>query len=218
MQANERITGVEKNIQHIENKVDNIENTVGEIADGVVFYDKNENGKKANKVTLKGGDASEPILIDNVADGKIEKGSKEAVNGGQLHDYTKQQMKIILDESKHYTDQRVNNIVVDVIDDAVNQANHYTDMRFEALNYDIENVRKEARRAAAIGLAVSNLRYNDTPGKLSIAFGSGLWRSQSAFAFGAGYTSEKGNIRSNLSVTSSCGHWGVSAGLNMTLN
>ncbi|VEJ44746.1 Vomp family autotransporter [Bartonella vinsonii] len=216
--TNERVAGVEKDIKHIENKVDNIENTVGELADGVVLYDKDNNGKKTNKITLKGGDASEPVLIDNVADGKIEKGSKEAVNGGQLRDYTEQQMKIILDESKHYTDQRVNNIVVDAIDNAVERANQYTNMKFEALNYSIENVRKEAKQAAAIGLAVSNLRYNDTPGKLSVAFGSGLWRSQSAFAFGAGYTSEKGNIRSNLSVTSSGGHWGVGAGLNMTLN
>ncbi|MCZ2157681.1 Vomp family autotransporter [Bartonella sp. 220] len=237
--TNERVTGVEKDVKHltdrvdnisttvtdigktvfhIENKVDNIDNRINDIAEDAVRYDRDKNGKKANKVTLKGGDASEPVLIDNVADGRIEKGSKEAVNGGQLHDYTEQQMKIILDQSKNYTDQRVNNIVVDAIDDAVERANHYTNMRFEALNYNIENVRKEARRAAAIGLAVSNLRYNDTPGKLSVAFGSGLWRSQSAFAFGAGYTSEKGNIRSNVSVTSSGGHWGVGAGLNMTLN
>ncbi|EJF85020.1 Vomp family autotransporter [Candidatus Bartonella washoeensis] len=238
-QTNERITGVEKDIKHIENrvdnisntiedigdtiinienKVDNIENTVGELVDGVVLYDRDQNGKKTNKVTLKGGSESEPVLIDNVADGRIEKGSKEAVNGGQLHDYTQEQMKIVLDQSKHYTDQRVKNIVIDAIDDAVERANNYTNMKFDALNYSIKNVRKEARQAAAIGLAVSNLRYNDTPGKLSVAFGSGLWRSQSAFAFGAGYTSEDGKIRSNLSATSSGGHWGVGVGLNLTLN
>uniref|UniRef100_UPI00035F545D YadA-like family protein n=1 Tax=Bartonella rattimassiliensis TaxID=270250 RepID=UPI00035F545D len=62
------------------------------------------------------------------------------------------------------------------------------------------------------------LRYNDAPGKLSIALGSGLWRSQSAFAVGAGYTSEDGKIRSNLSVTSAGGHWGVGVGLSLTLN
>ncbi len=238
-QTNERITGVEKDIKHIEDrvdnisgtvtdlgetvhnidiKVDNIENTVSNLSDGVVFYDKDENGKKTNKVTLIGGDASEPVMIDNVADGEIATGSKEAVNGGQLHDYTQQQMKIILDESKHYTDQRVNNIVVNAIDDAVERANNYTNRKFEALSYSIESVRKEARQAAAIGLATSNLRYNETPGKLSVAFGSGLWRSQSAFAFGAGYTSESGHIHSNVSVTSSGGHWGVGAGFNMTLN
>ncbi|WP_375630476.1 MULTISPECIES: Vomp family autotransporter [unclassified Bartonella] len=238
-ETNERVTGVEKDVKHLTNRVDNISNTIADIGDVVlnidtkvdninnrvdgieedaVRYDRDANGKKTNKITLAGGDASEPVLIDNVADGKIEKGSKEAVNGGQLHDYTKEQMKIILDESKHYTDQRVNNIVIDAIDDAVDQSKQYTDMKFNVLNYSIESVKKEARQAAAIGLAVSNLRYNDTPGKLSVGFGTGLWRSQSAFAFGAGYTSENGKYRSNISATTSGGHWGVGAGFNMTLN
>ncbi|WP_375696816.1 Vomp family autotransporter [Bartonella sp. AC70YNML] len=238
-ETNERITGVEKDVQHLTNRVDNISNTIADIGDTVinidakvdninnrvdnieedaVRYDRDENGKKTNKITLAGGDASEPVLIDNVSDGKIEKGSKEAVNGGQLHDYTQEQMKIILDQSKQYTDQRVNNIVIDAIDDAVDRAKQYTDMKFDVLNYSIESVKKEARQAAAIGLAVSNLRYNDTPGKLSVGFGTGLWRSQSAFAFGAGYTSENGKYRSNISATTSGGHWGVGAGFNMTLN
>ncbi|WP_375678323.1 MULTISPECIES: Vomp family autotransporter [unclassified Bartonella] len=238
-ETNERVTGVEKDVKHLTNRVDTISNTIADIGDTVinidakvdninnrvdgieedaVRYDRDENGKKTNKITLAGGDASEPVLIDNVADGKIEKGSKEAVNGGQLHDYTKEQMKIILDESKQYTDQRVNNIVIDAIDDAVDRAKQYTDMKFDILNYSIESVKKEARQAAAIGLAVSNLRYNDTPGKLSVGFGTGLWRSQSAFAFGAGYTSENGKYRSNISATTSGGHWGIGAGFNMTLN
>ncbi|WP_273757184.1 Vomp family autotransporter, partial [Bartonella sp. MM73XJBT] len=238
-QTNERVAKVENRVEIIDKKVDNISNTIEDIGDTItninvrvdniddkvnniaedaVRYDRDENGKKTNKITLKGGDPSEPVMIDNVADGRIEKSSKEAVNGGQLHDYTKEQMKIVLDESKKYTDQRVNNIVIDAIDDAVDKSKHYTDMKFNALNYSIEGARKEARQAAAIGLAVANLRYNETPGKLSVGFGSGLWRSQSAFAFGAGYTSEKGDIRSNVSITTSGGHWGVGAGFNMTLN
>ncbi|WP_273787438.1 Vomp family autotransporter [Bartonella grahamii] len=238
-ETNERVASVEKDVKHLNNKVDNIYNTIDDISDVVinidgkveninnrvdsiekdaVRYDRDENGKKTNKITLAGGDPSEPVMIDNVADGKIEKGSKEAVNGGQLHDYTQEQMKIILDQSKQYTDQRVNNIVIDAIDDAVDRAKQYTDMKFDVLNYSIESVKKEARQAAAIGLAVSNLRYNDTPGKLSVGFGTGLWRSQSAFAFGAGYTSENGKYRSNISATTSGGHWGVGAGFNMTLN
>ncbi|USP02595.1 Vomp family autotransporter [Bartonella taylorii] len=237
--TNERVTSVEKDVKHLNNRVDNIYNTIDDISNVViniggkveninnrvdniekdaVRYDRDANGKKVNKVTLIGGNESEPVTIDNVADGKIGTGSKEAVNGGQLHDYTQEQMKIVLDESKHYTDQRINNIRIDAIDDAVERANNYTNMKFEALNYSIENVRKEAKQAAAIGLAVSNLRYNDTPGKLSVAFGSGLWRGQSAFALGAGYSSEDGKIRSNLSATSSGGHWGVGLGLNLTLN
>ncbi|WP_336293645.1 Vomp family autotransporter [Bartonella sp. CB169] len=223
--TNERVTDLEKQVGHIDNRVDNIMNTIGDIGDtvndiseNVVHYERDEYGKKTNKVVLQGSDASEPVMIDNVADGAVQKGSKEAVNGGQLHDYTQEQMKIILDDAKHYTDQRVNNIVVDAIDDAVERANNYTNIKFKALNYGIQNAQKEARQAAAIGLAVSNLRYNDIPGKLSVAFGSGLWRSQSAFAFGTGYTSENGAIRSNVSITNSGGHWGVGAGFSMTLN
>ncbi|WP_282460434.1 YadA-like family protein, partial [Bartonella henselae] len=55
------------------------------------------------------------------------------------------------------------------------------------------------------------------PGSLSLSFGTGIWRSQSAFAVGAGYTSEDGNIRSNLSITNAGGHWGVGAGITLRL-
>ncbi|MFT4347066.1 YadA-like family protein, partial [Bartonella ancashensis] len=180
----------------LENKINDLENSIDGANNGAaVVYDKDENGKKTNSITLQGGDEGKPVLIDNVADGKIEEGSKQAINGGQLYEYTKEQTEIVLEESKKYTD-----------------------MRFDTLSYAVEDAKKEARQSAAIGLAVANLRYDDTPGALSIAFGSGLWRSQSAFAFGAGYTSEDGKIRSNFSMTNTGRHWGIGAGLSVTLN
>ncbi|WP_443092862.1 Vomp family autotransporter [Bartonella raoultii] len=209
--TNERVGKVEQRVDDIDKHVQDI---ATEVADGSVNYDKDETGKKTNKVTLVGGDESAPVVIDNVADGKIEKGSKEAVNGGQLHDYTEEQMKIVLDDAKKYTDDRVQ----DIVNNGVDEAKSYTDMKFETLNYAIEDVRKEARQAAAIGLAVSNLSYDDTPGKLSVSFGTGVWHSQSAFAFGVGYMSENGRIRSNFSATSAGGHWGLGAGFRITLN
>uniref|UniRef100_UPI0035CF5F0B Vomp family autotransporter n=1 Tax=Bartonella sp. CB15SXKL TaxID=3243512 RepID=UPI0035CF5F0B len=209
-ETNEKVKEVEKKVDTIDQHVKDITTTV---MDGAVKYDKDDDGKKTNKVTLVGGNDSEPVMIDNVADGKIETGSQQAVNGGQLHDYTEEQMKIVLEDANKYTDEKVSHIVKD----GVNEANSYTDMKFETLNYAIEDVRKEARQAAAIGLAVSNLRYYDIPGSLSVSFGSGLWRSQSAFAIGAGYTSEDGNIRSNVSVTSAGGHWGIGAGITLRL-
>ncbi|WP_375620418.1 YadA-like family protein, partial [Bartonella sp. TS25HLJMH] len=142
------------------------------------------------------------------------KDSKEAVNGGQLHDYTEQQMKTVLENANKYTDEQVSHLVKD----GVSEANSYTDMKFEMLNYAVEDVRKEARQAAAIGLAVSNLSYDDTPGKISLSFGGGLWRSQSAFAIGAGYMSESGRVRSNISATSAGDHFGIGAGFRVTLN
>lgn len=217
-ETNERVTNVENKVNDVSKQVDSIENTVNHFADGAVSYQRDESGKKTNKVVLQGGDSGKPVTIDNVADGKIEKGSQEAVNGGQLHDYTQEQMKLVLNDAKKYTDGKIKNIVVNAIDDAVSQAKGYTDMKFEALSYGIEGARKEARQAAAIGLAVSNLRYNDTPGRLSFAFGSGMWRSQSAFALGTGYTSEDGKIQSNFSATTAGGHWGIGAGVSITLN
>ncbi|WP_455466257.1 Vomp family autotransporter [Bartonella sp. B39] len=209
-ETNKKVTAVEDKVNTIDKKVQG----VAVAADGAVKYDKDSDGKKKNRITLVGGDESAPVLIDNVGDGTIETGSKEAVNGGQLHDYTEQQMKIVLDDANKYTDERLTNAMGNVLNDVT----AYTDMKFEALSYGIEDVRKEARQAAAIGLAVSNLRYNDTPGKLSVAFGTGVWLSQSAFAIGAGYTSEDGNVRSNLSVTSAGGQWGVGVGISLTLN
>ncbi|UNE54515.1 Vomp family autotransporter [Bartonella machadoae] len=210
-ETNERVTKVENRVDTLDKHVQDIEIAV---TDGAVNYDKGADGKKTNSITLVGGNESDPVLIDNVADGKIETGSKQAVNGGQLHDYTKDQMKIVLDDAKKYTDDQVGSLV----NKGVNEAKSYTDMKFETLSYAVEDVRKEARQAAAIGLAVSNLSYDDTPGKLSISFGSGLWYNQSAIAFGAGYTSEDGRIRSNVSATSAGGRWGVGAGLRITLN
>ncbi|WP_375704137.1 Vomp family autotransporter [Bartonella sp. AD328YNZD] len=210
-ETNEKVNEVDHKVDKLDQHVKDIETAV---IDGAVNYDKDAEGKKTNSITLVGGNDSEPVLIDNVGDGKIETGSKEAVNGGQLHDYTEEQMKIVLDDAKKYTADQVSGL----INDGFNESKSYTDMKFEALNYAIEDVRKEARQAAAVGLAVSNLSYDDTPGKLSFSFGSGLWRSQSAFAIGAGYMSESGKIRSNLSVTSSGGQWGVGAGFRVTLN
>ncbi|WP_375647958.1 YadA-like family protein [Bartonella sp. AA56HLJMS] len=204
-QMSNRVTGVEKKVDSVTDRVTEVENKVNV----AVSYDTDDSGKKISSITLKGVDDSEPVLITNVKDGKIEHGSKDAVNGGQLYDHTAEQMKITLESAKKYTDDQVNN--------GVNEAKSYTDMKFDALSYDITNVRKEARQAAAIGLAVSNLRYFDDPGSVSVSFGGGFWRGQSAFAIGAGYTSEDGKIRSNLSATSAGGQWGVGGGITLKL-
>ncbi len=89
---------------------------------------------------------------------------------------------------------------------------------FNHLSSEISSVRSEARQAAAIGLAASSLRFDSTPGKVSVAVGGGMWRDQGAFAFGAGYTSETGKVRANITGVTSGGEVGVGAGLSFTLN
>ncbi|WP_254492770.1 Vomp family autotransporter [Bartonella sp. B1099] len=213
-QTNKKVKEVESHVNMIDKQVKDI----ASVADIAVKYDKGNDGKKTNKVTLIGMSESDPVLIDNVAEGRIESGSKEAVTGGQLHDYTNKKMNLVLSDAKKYTDERFKDIVNNTVHNVIHETKSYTDVKFEVLRYEIKEVRKESRRAAAIGLAVSNLSYEDTPGSLSLSIGTGIWRDQSAFAVGAGYMSENGRVRSNISATSSGRHWGIGAGLRVKLN
>ncbi|WP_246046887.1 Vomp family autotransporter [Bartonella mastomydis] len=213
-QTNKKVKEVESHVNMIDKQVKDI----ASVADIAVKYDKGNDGKKTNKVTLIGMSESDPVLIDNVADGRIESDSKEAVTGGQLHDYTNKQMNLVLSDAKRYTDERFKDIVNNTVHNVIHETKSYTDVKFEALRYEIKEVRKESKKAAAVGLAVSNLSYEDTPGSLSLSIGTGTWRNQSAFAVGAGYMSEDGRIRSNISATSSGRHWGIGAGLRVKLN
>ncbi|WP_234886175.1 YadA-like family protein [Sinorhizobium medicae] len=179
-----------------------------------VSYDTDAAGQKLNTITLKGGDPNQPVLVANVAKGVKD---TDAANVGQV--------KEGIAETKHYTDEKTNwaidqsaSYTDTVTDTKVRAANHYTDQKFSQLSGELGEVRGEARQAAAIGLAASSLRFDDRPGKLSVALGGGFWRSEAALAFGAGYTSENGRMRANLTGTAAGGHVGVGAGLSITLN
>ena len=54
----------------------------------------NPTATPSNKVNLVGGTAGSPVTLGNVADGNIAAGSKEAINGGQLHDLKENGFKI----------------------------------------------------------------------------------------------------------------------------
>ena len=78
---------VDQNTQNIQNNTTNIEKNKTEInnikkdLENVVKYDQ---GSNKGKITLEGKNGG--TTITNVKDGKVEKNSKDAVNGGQLHD------------------------------------------------------------------------------------------------------------------------------------
>ncbi|OAM24962.1 hypothetical protein A7P89_00740 [Eikenella corrodens] len=80
----------------------------------------------SNKVKLVGGNAGAPVTLDNVADGTVAANSKEAINGGQLHDLKENGFKISdgtntdtvkLTETVKYTGD--GNIVTTVTDNQV---------------------------------------------------------------------------------------------------
>ncbi|WP_085032502.1 YadA-like family protein [Ensifer aridi] len=191
--------------------VESLQAGVGDLEETAVKYDQNPDGTRANSLTLVGGDPSAPVVIRNVGAGVAD---TDAVNVGQmkatLAGYSDNRATWAVGQAKNYTDE--------VAATTLSSANAYTDSRLSQLNTDIGDIRSEARQAAAIGLAAASLRYDDRPGKLSVAAGGGYWRNEGAFAFGAGYTSEDGRVRANLSGTTAGGAWGVGAGLSVTLN
>ncbi|HVZ15423.1 MAG TPA: YadA-like family protein [Bauldia sp.] len=108
--------------------------------------------------------------------------------------------------------------------DYVVQGNTYNDVgsAFSAIDSSLTDlggqITEKAGQAGAVGLATSSLRFDDRPGKVSVALGAGSWSGQGAFAFGGGYTSTDQRIRTNLSGATSGGQWGASAGVSFTLN
>ncbi|RCW79528.1 YadA-like family protein [Phyllobacterium bourgognense] len=198
---------------------------VAALDQNAVKYKLNPDGTKTNEAALLGGDPDAPVLISNLEAGKAD---TDAVNVKQLKTETAKVTSEYLDQSKTYTNTMTAN--------TLNQSTSYTDSKitnvngridelakgvndgFARLSSDIGVARKEAYQGAAIGLAASSLRYDNTPGKLSVAMGGGVWRDQAAMAFGAGYTSESGKVRANVTGATSGGQVGVGAGISFTLN
>ncbi|BCH35348.1 collagen-binding protein [Mesorhizobium sp. L-8-10] len=194
--------------------IEDLQGGIGNINNSAVFYDVNPDGTKKNSITLQGGDANAPVVISNVGKGVAP---TDAVNVSQLNEgitqsksYTDNRVSYAIDTANDYTDK--------IAETTLNEANDYTDQKFNQLNQQFDEVQDEARQAAAIGLAAAALRFDDRPGKVSVAMGGGLWRGEGAVAFGAGYTSENGRVRANLLGTTAGGHWGAGAGVSFTLN
>jgi uncharacterized coiled-coil protein SlyX len=173
----------------------NVGGAIAALDDSTVKYDRNADGSKSNRISLSGGDKRKPVQIGNVADGKRD---FDAVNVRQLREAS--------GGGRSYTDNRINLM------------QEYVDRRFSALSQEVGEVRKEARAAAAVGLATASLRYDPRPGKLSLAAGSGHWRGSTAMAMGIGWNSDNGVARYNISASTADGEWGVAGGMSFTLN
>ncbi|MGY4422840.1 autotransporter adhesin [Bradyrhizobium sp. JR6.1] len=163
--------------------------------------------------------------VTNVAAGSA---ATDAVNVSQLQAVSSGSIRYDTDASGNTTNKvtlnsgstgpvTISNVAAGVAGtDAVNV--NQLNSAFQQLNGQIGEVRQDAWRAAAIGMAAASLRYDDRPGKISASAGGGVWRSQGALAFGIGYTSENSRLRSNLAATTAGSDWGVSAGVSLTLN
>ncbi|PTE09019.1 hypothetical protein C9427_18545 [Mesorhizobium helmanticense] len=90
---------------------------------------------------------------------------------------------------------------------------------FQDLGDQISENRTEARAGTALALATAGLRYDDRPGKLSLAGGFGNFKGQSGLALGLGYNpSLDFRLNGAISATTNHGDVGVSLGASWTLN
>ncbi|TPM90313.1 hypothetical protein FJ977_34125 [Mesorhizobium sp. B2-1-3A] len=90
---------------------------------------------------------------------------------------------------------------------------------FQDIGNQISENRTEARAGTALALATAGLRYDDRPGKLSLAGGFGNFKGQSGLALGLGYNpSLDFRLNGAISATTNHGDVGVSLGASWTLN
>lgn len=145
-----------------------------------VQYAPDEHGNPTNKVLLAGDGTGTPVTISNLADGVND---TDAVNVRQLH--------------------TAQNASVDYTDQQITELRDYSNGRFNALSGEISATRQEARAGIASAMAAAGLRFDDRPGKASIAAGMGGFKTSTAFAAGVGYTSEDGRWRTNAELAHS---------------
>jgi len=88
-----------------------------------------------------------------------------------------------------------------------------------SLQTQINDTRWEARGGVALALAASGLRYDDRPGKLSLAGAFGNFKGESGLALGLGYSATN-RLRFNASVSGvpNQGSVGGTVGGSITLN
>ncbi|RDJ19613.1 hypothetical protein DWF00_19750, partial [Bosea caraganae] len=180
-------------------------------------------GTPSNDLQLVG--TGGPVVLHNVAPGEISATSTQAINGSQLY-----ALGTKIDNSVQYSTTQANTVVFNsptnggnvgapvtltnvapgavtpTSTDAINGSQLY--QTNQAINnlaaYTTEQIRKNEKIASAgtaSALAASGLRYDDRPGRTSIAGAVGYYRSQLGVAFGAGYTSQNGRVRVNAAVT-----------------
>lgn len=170
-------------------------------------------GGRGQTMTLAGSDPNQPVLIRNVAAGVL---ATDGANTGQVaqaraeaNAYTDRSIATASAASTAYTDAAVAPLQ--------KQLSTFGSQLVD-LNRQVGEARADARRGAAIGLAAAALRFDDRPGKLSVAAGGGAWRGEAAASFGVGYTLPDGTARVNATGVAAGRDFGIGAGASFTLN
>ncbi|MGJ4859649.1 hypothetical protein ACN6KF_005683 [Labrys sp. La1] len=187
-------------------------------------------GTPTNSLTLVG--TGGPVTISNLGPGQVSATSTQAINGSQLYGTAQSVASALGGGSTVNSAGQVTAPSYSVGGNSYNNVGGAVtalDQRINNIGGNVANLQsqvsdnlKEARKGIASALAASALRYDDRPGKVSVATGMSVYHRQVGLAAGLGWTSEDAKWRANVAATFSPGSgksdFGVMGGLAYTFN
>ena len=192
-----------------------------------VQYTPDANGKPTNEIKLSGDGTGAPVGITNVAAGV---NAKDAVNKGQLDGVIGalgggakiDQHGSVIAPTYNIGGHGYNDVgsALAATDGRINEMSAYNAKQFSRMDGRITDVRNDARAGIAGASALAAMRYDDRPGKISVATGFGGYKDHQAMSAGVGYTTADGVFRMNAGASydfqADGTAWNV--GLGWTLN
>ena len=138
--------------------------------------------------------------ISNVANGNVAAYSKDAVNGGQLHDTAKSLADVIgggatVKDGKVVAGQNgIGNTGQNTVHGAIAAINQNTANNFNQIRGDLRKMERDVRGSIAGTLATAGLPQAFSPGKSMVAAAAGTYRGQSGLAIGVSRISDNGKV------------------------
>ena len=196
-------------VQGLTSKDGNLNFTKG--ANGNVEVSFNDNLNVKNVTTDRVQVANGPSMskdginaagkaISNVANGNVAKDSKDAVNGGQLHETAQSVADVIgggatVKDGKVVAGQNgIGNTGQNTVHGAIAAINQNTANNFNQIRGDLRKMDRDLRGGIAGALATAGLPQAFRPGKSMVAAAASTYRGQSGLAIGVSRISDNGKI------------------------
>ena len=138
--------------------------------------------------------------ISNVANGNVAADSKDAVNGGQLHETAKSVADVIgggatVKDGKVVAGQNgIGNTGQNTVHGAIAAINQNTANNFNQIRGDLRKMDRDLRGGIAGALATAGLPQAFRPGKSMVAAAASTYRGQSGLAIGVSRISDNGKV------------------------
>ena len=138
--------------------------------------------------------------ISNVANGNVAADSKDAVNGGQLHETAKSVADVIgggatVKDGKVVAGKNgIGNTGQNTVHGAIAAINQNTANNFNQIRGDLRKMDRDLRGGIAGALATAGLPQAFRPGKSMVAAAASTYRGQSGLAIGVSRISDNGKV------------------------